>query len=270
MTPPVVLTIAGSDSSGGSEVQADLKVFAALRAYGVSVVTAVTSQNTRDLTDVFPLPANVVSAQLSAVLEDLPPAAVKTGMLASADTAAVVTAKARSGALPNLVVDPVLSASSGRRLGVVAAIERLLPFATVATPNLDEASALVGWRVDTPADMAGAAAQLASNGAKHVIITGGDLPNPEESVDAVWTDAGVRFLRAPRVVTRNDHGTGSAFAAAIAVRLAFGEPVPDALVAAKRYVSRALAGAKSWKLGGGRGPLDHFTWTASYEEGLPG
>jgi hydroxymethylpyrimidine kinase/phosphomethylpyrimidine kinase len=261
MNPPVVLTIAGSDSGGGAGIQGDLKVFGALRAFGTSVLTAVTAQNTVDISDVFPLPANFVAAQLNAVLEDLPPRAVKTGMLASAEIAAMVTAKARSGQLPNLVVDPVLRSTSGRRLGVVAAIERLLPYTTVATPNLDEASALVGWRVDTPTDMAGAAAQLASNGPKHVVITGGDLPNQEESVDAVWTDAGVRFLRAPRVATRNTHGTGCAFSAAIAVRLAYGDAVPDALVYAKRYVTRALNGAREWRLGAGHGPLDHFGWT---------
>lgn len=268
MTPPVVLTIAGSDSGGGAGIQADLKVFAALRVYGASVVTAVTAQNTRTISDVFPLPGNVVGAQLTAVLADLTLAAAKTGMLATADIAAAVTAKARSGALPNLVVDPVLSSSTGRRLGVVAAIERLLPYATVVTPNLDEASALVGWRVDTPTDMAGAASQLASNGAKHVIITGGDLPNPDESVDAVWTDAGVRFLRAPRIPTRNDHGTGCTFSAAIAARLAYGDPVHEALMFAKRYVSRSLRGAQGWRIGRGHGPLDHFGWTNTVEEAL--
>jgi hydroxymethylpyrimidine kinase/phosphomethylpyrimidine kinase len=136
----------------------------------------------------------------------------------------------------------------------------------VVTPDLEEASALVGWRVDTPADMAGAAAQLTSNGAKHVVITGGDLPNPNEAVDAVWTDAGVRFLRSPRISTRNTRGTGGAFSAAIAVRLAHGDPVPEALLFAKRYVARALSGAKGWRLGNGRGPLDHFGWTASIED----
>lgn len=268
MTPPVVLTVAGSDPSGGAGIQADLKVFAALGVYGASVVTAVTAQNSRDVFDVFPLPGNVVSGQLTAVLDDLPVVATKTGMLATADIAAAVSAKARAGALPHLVVDPVLASSTGRRLGVVAAIERLLPYATVVTPNLDEASALVGWRIDTPTDMAGAASQLASNGAKHVVITGGDLPNPNESIDAVWTDAGVRFLRSRRVETRNTHGTGCAFSAAIAVRLALGDAVPEALVFAKRYVYRALVGARDWQLGSGHGPLDHFGWTTTYEEGL--
>ncbi|WP_213452759.1 bifunctional hydroxymethylpyrimidine kinase/phosphomethylpyrimidine kinase [Rhizomonospora bruguierae] len=260
MTPPVVLTIAGSDSGGGAGVQADLKVFAALRAYGASVITAVTAQNTRDILDVYQLPGNVVGTQLAAVLEDLPPAATKVGMLGSAEVAGVVAAKARAGALPNLVVDPVLTATTGSRLGVTSAVERLLPLALVATPNVDEASALVGWRIDTPTDMAGAAAQLASNGPKYVVVTGGDLPG-EESVDAVWADQGARFLRAPRVRTRNAHGSGCSFSAAVAVRLALGDPALAAIDYAKEYVTRAITGAADWKLGAGNGPLDHFGWS---------
>jgi hydroxymethylpyrimidine/phosphomethylpyrimidine kinase len=260
MTPLAALSISGSDSSAGAGVQADLKVFAAMRLYGASVVTAVTSQNTRGVHDVFPMPGTVVGAQLSAVLDDMPIAAVKVGMLATAEAAAAVTAKARAGALPNLVIDPMLASSSGRRMGVSTAIERLLPYAAVATPNREEASALVGWQVATPADMAGAAAQIASNGPKYVVVTGGDMVAGEEAVDAVWTDAGARFLRYPRVLTGNTHGTGCTFSAAIAGRLAMGDAVPDALVYAKEYVARALIGGRDWKLGGGHGPLDHFGW----------
>ena len=153
MTPGVVLTIAGSDPTAGAGIQADLKTFAAYRLYGCSVITAVTSQNTRGVDDVFPVPATVVGTQLAAVLSDFRPAAVKVGMLATAEIAAVVAAKAREGALPNLVLDPVLSSSSGFRLGVTAAVKRLLPYATVITPNRDEASALLGWQVASPADM---------------------------------------------------------------------------------------------------------------------
>jgi hydroxymethylpyrimidine kinase/phosphomethylpyrimidine kinase len=260
MTPLAVLTVSGSDSCGGSGVQGDLKVFAAMRLYGASVVTAVTSQNTRGVQDVFPMPGTVVGAQLGAVLDDMPISAVKVGMLATAEAAAAVTAKARAGALPNLVIDPVLSSSTGRRMGVSTAIERLLPYAVVATPNREEASALVGWPVATPADMAGAAAQIASNGPKYVVVTGGDMVAGEEAVDAVWTDAGARFLRYPRVISRNSLGTGCAFSAAIAGRLAMGDAVPDALVYAKEYVARSLVTARDWKLGGGRGPIDHFGW----------
>jgi len=262
MTPPVVLTIAGSDSGGGSGIQADLRVFAALRTHGTSVVTAVTAQNTRAVNDVYPLPGNVVAVQLNAIVDDYRVAATKIGMLASAEVAAAVSAKARAGALPNIVLDPVLESSTGRRLGVVTAIERLLPYATVATPNREEASALVGWQVTSPADMAGAAGQLAAGGPKYVVVTGGDLAG-EEAVDAVWTEAGARFLRYPRIVSRNTHGTGCSFSAAIAARLALGDSPPDAMVFAKEYVARAITGARHWQLGSGGGPLDQFGWDLS-------
>jgi hydroxymethylpyrimidine kinase/phosphomethylpyrimidine kinase len=257
MTPPVVLTIAGSDPSAGAGIQADLKTFAAHRVYGTSVVTAVTAQNSLGVEEVYAVPASLVGSQLSAVLDDFPVAAVKVGMLATAEIAGVIAARARAGALPNLVLDPVLLSSSGFRLGVTAAVKRLLPFATVVTPNLDEASALVGWQVATPADMAAAAGQLAAAGARFVVVTGGDAAG-DEAVDALWTNGGTRFLHAPRVTTRNTHGTGCTFSSAVAARLALGDPVPDALMGAKAYVSQALRNAVDWKLGGGSGPLNHL------------
>ncbi len=256
-TPPVTLTIAGSDSGGGAGIQADLKTFAALGTFGTSVITAVTSQNTREVKDVFPMPSSVVGLQLATVLEDFPVRAVKVGMLAGAEIAATVAAKARAGELPNLVLDPVLMASTGRRLGIASAVERLLPHATVITPNTEEASALLGWEVSTPTDMAGAAAQLAAHGAKCVVITGGDLGG-DESIDAMWTARGVRFLKAPRVQTRNTHGTGCTFSAAIAARLAHGYSIEDSIDFAKRYVRAALASAQEWQLGTGYGPINHF------------
>ena len=258
MTPAVVLTVAGSDSGGGAGIQADLKTFAALRTYGASVVTAVTAQNTVGVAGVHGLPAEVVEAQLDAVLEDLPVRATKVGLISAEEVAAVVMARARANRLPNLVLDPVLTASTGRRLGVVAAIERLLPYAKVVTPNRDEATDLLGWPVRTLDDMAEAAAQIGSRGTEVVVVTGGDLP--VESVDAVWTVAGVRLLRGPRVDTRNNHGTGCTFSAAIAARLAVGDEVLDAVEFAKRYVAGALAGGRDWKIGRGAGPLDHFGW----------
>jgi hydroxymethylpyrimidine/phosphomethylpyrimidine kinase len=260
MTPPVVLTIAGSDSGGGAGIQADLKTFAAQRCYGASVITAVTAQNTRGVTDVHQLPGSAVASQLEAVLDDLPVAAVKTGMLGTAEVADVVAARARAGDLPNLVVDPVLVSSTGHALGVVAAFERLLPYAVVATPNVAEASALVGRPVTTPAEMAQAAEELAAGGPRHVVVTGGDLGDGDEAIDAMWTDGGVRFLRGPRVPTGNVHGSGCTFASAIAAQLALGLAVPKAVELAKSYVARALAGGASWRVGGGIGPLDHFEW----------
>jgi hydroxymethylpyrimidine kinase/phosphomethylpyrimidine kinase len=255
MTPPVVLTIAGSDSGGGAGIQADLKTFAALQAYGASVVTAVTAQNTTGVSGVCNLPPEFVEAQLDAVLEDLPVLATKVGMLGGAEIADVVLARARAGRLPNLVLDPVLTSSSGRRLGTPAMIERLLPYAKVVTPNRDEASELVGWRVRNGDEMARAAEQIGARGPGTVVITGsGDTP------DVVWSSRGTWMVTGPKVDTYNDHGTGCTFSAAIAVRLALGEQVAVAVESAKRYVARALAGGRDWKLGRGPGPLNHFGW----------
>lgn len=261
MTPPVAVTIAGSDPCGGAGIQADLKTFAALRVYGASVVTAVTVQHTRAVLDVHRLPAALVGAQLDAVLDDLPVAATKVGMLATAEIAAAVAARARAGRLPNLVLDPVLTASAGGRLGVVAAVERLVPYATVLTPNRVEASALLGRPVDTPDDLIRAAAELAAAGPRAVVVTGGD-DTGGESADVVWADGGAQVLRLARVRTRNTHGTGCTFAAAVAARLAAGDDVVAAVRGAKHFVTRALSGARDWDVGAGAGPLDHFGWAA--------
>jgi hydroxymethylpyrimidine kinase/phosphomethylpyrimidine kinase len=258
-TPPVALTISGSDPGGFNGVQADLKVFAAQGCYGASVITALTAQNTMGVHDLFLVPPAVVGTQLASVLDDMPVVAVKVGMLASAQAAAEVAARARHGALPFLVIDPVMRSSTGRSLGVRGALERLLPYATVLTPNREEASALVGWEVTTPADMAGAAAQLATDRHVTVVITGGDLPG-DDAIDVVWTEHGAKSLRARRVPTTNNNGTGCAFSAAITALLAQGAGVQNAIRLAKEYVARALTGSVDWKLGGGAGPLDHFEW----------
>ena len=270
MTPPVALTIAGSDSGGGAGIQADLKVFAALGLYGTSVITAVTAQNTREVRSVHQIPARMVTAQLDAVLDDLPVRAAKTGMLGTARVAAAVAARARAGLLPGLVVDPVLVSTSGHRLGVVAAVERLLPYAIVATPNREEAAAILGRPVDTHAEMSTAAEEIAAGGPRYVVVTGGDGADSttepsgsadRESVDAFWTGTGVTLLRGPQIPTRNTHGTGCSLSAAITARLALGDAVPEAVRSAKEYVTRALAGGRDWKLGTGHGPLDHFMWS---------
>ncbi|MDZ5446254.1 bifunctional hydroxymethylpyrimidine kinase/phosphomethylpyrimidine kinase [Micromonospora sp. 4G57] len=261
MTPTTVLTIAGSDSGGGAGIQADLKVFAALGAYGTSVITAVTAQNTRGVDAVLPLPPRTVIDQLDSVLGDFDVRAVKTGMLGTPAVAEVVADAARSGRLPRLVVDPVLVATSGHRLGVVEAVERLLPYAEVATPNCAEAAALTGRPVTTVEEMVAAAEALAAGGPAHVVVTGGDVDAAGESVDVLVGGGVTTLLRAPRVATRHSHGTGCSFSAAVAVRLAAGDPVPVAVAAAKEYVTRALTGGRGWELGAGRGPLDHFGWS---------
>ncbi|GAB2924337.1 bifunctional hydroxymethylpyrimidine kinase/phosphomethylpyrimidine kinase [Micromonospora polyrhachis] len=260
MTPPVVLTIAGSDSGAGAGIQADLKVCAALGAYGTSVVTATTAQNTLGVFGAYPVLPDVVTAQLDAVLADFSLRAVKTGMLGTPEIASVVAARARAGLLPNLVVDPVLVSTSGHRLGVVGAAERLLPYALVTTPNSAEAAAIVGRPVTTPTEMADAAREIASGGPRYVVVTGGDRTAGTEAVDVLWTGTESQMLSGPRVDTPHTHGTGCSFSTAIAVRLGLGDPVPDAVRFAKVYVAAALAGARHWRLGGGRGPLDHLGW----------
>jgi len=245
MTPPVVLTIAGSDSGGGAGIQADLKTFAAMGAYGTSVITAITAQNTRGVTAIHPVPVDIVAAQLDAVLSDLPVAAVKVGMVADAAVAEVIAA--RADRLPNLVVDPVLVATSGASLGNVAVVERLVAYARVLTPNRAEARALTGT------DDEAAAEALVARGAHAVVVTGS-----ERAVDVLRHNGVTEVLAGEPVETANNHGSGCTFSSAIAVRLAAGDAVPDAVRAAKKYVTTALRGGSEWRLGAGPGPLNHF------------
>ncbi|MEU4693259.1 bifunctional hydroxymethylpyrimidine kinase/phosphomethylpyrimidine kinase [Actinoplanes sp. NPDC023714] len=253
MTPPVVLTIAGSDSGGGAGIQADLKTFAALGAFGTSVITAITAQNTLGVTAIHGVPADIVAAQLDAVLSDLPVAAVKVGMISDPAVAKVIAE--RAGDLPNLVIDPVLVATAGSRLGEAAVVGVLLPYAMVVTPNRHEAGALLGRVIETAEEMASASAELADLGPRAVVVTGSEL-----AVDVLRHGGETSLLRGEPVATRNNHGSGCTFSSAIAVRLAAGDPIPDAVAAAKEYVHRGLRGGSSWRLGAGPGPLDHFGW----------
>jgi hydroxymethylpyrimidine/phosphomethylpyrimidine kinase len=261
VTPPIALTIAGSDSGGGAGLQADLRAFAALGAFGASVVTAITAQNTLGVTAVHVVPEEIIEAQLDAVLSDLPVAAVKTGMLATAAVVELVAARAGAGQLPALVVDPVLVSTTGHRLleddALVAYRERLLPHARVITPNLAEAAALVGGELHTLADARGAAHELVACGAQVVVVTGGHLDG-DRAIDVVVTGDGEELLSAGRVATRNTHGTGCTFAAATAGGLAHGLEPLDALTQAKEYVTRAIAGSAAWRIGRGAGPVDHL------------
>lgn len=264
-TPPVALTIAGSDSGGGAGIQADLRAFGQMGAFGASVITAVTAQNTVGVTDVHVVPAASVAAQLDAVLDDLPVAAVKTGMLATAELVTLVADRAETGHLPQLVVDPVLVSATGHRLlerdAVAVYRERLLPHATIATPNLEEAAVLVGRPLTTVRDAWAAAHELAELGTTIVVVKGGHLDGPR-AVDLVVVDGQEHELAAQRIETRNTHGTGCTFAAATAAGLASRlDPLP-ALEQAKRYVTDAIVGAASWRLGAGNGPLDHLGFTA--------
>ncbi|MEV6601229.1 bifunctional hydroxymethylpyrimidine kinase/phosphomethylpyrimidine kinase [Actinoplanes sp. NPDC051346] len=251
MTPAVVLTIAGSDSGGGAGIQADLKTFAALGAYGVSVLTAITAQNTLGVTAIHSVPPEIVAAQLDAVLADFDVAAVKVGMVGDPAIAAVIAARAAE--LPNLVVDPVLVATSGSLLSGVASVAPLLPYPRVLTPNRHEAGALLGGRVETAEEMAAAAEALAGRGPEAVVVTGSEL-----AVDILHAGGRTETLRGEPVPTVNNHGSGCTFSSAIAARLALGDDIPEAVVFAKSYVARALVGGRDWKLGAGPGPLHHF------------
>ena len=280
--PPVVLTIAGSDSGAGAGIQADLKSVAALGGFAVTAVTAVTAQNTRTVTAVHPVPTAVVAAQIDAVLDDMPVAATKTGMLATAETIGLVTDLARAGRLPSLVVDPVLVASSGRPLldgAGIHAMRRLTGAALVTTPNLWEAALLAGVDVEalTGVDaMVEAARRIHGFGARWVLVKGGHLPGvapgagpgagpaPGQVPDVLVGDGEVHVLEATHVATTNVHGTGCSLSAAIATGLARqagggpGAGVPEAVEEAKQFVHEALSGGARWRLGAGHGPLDHL------------
>lgn len=254
MTPAVVLTVAGTDSGGAAGIAADLTTFAALGVHGACVVTAVTAQDTTGVRDVHAVPAETIAAQLDAVLDDLPVAAVKTGMLGRAD---VVELLAERLVGRPLVVDPVLVATSGAVLGdeaVVAAYRtRLLPVATVVTPNADEARALLGRETDPAA----AAAALSRLGPAVVLTGGGTGPACTDWL-AIPGHPPVAHTH-PAVPTTNDHGTGCTFSAALAAHLARGSGLESAVVAAGAFTSARLEAGRHWTLGRGRGPIAHIT-----------
>jgi hydroxymethylpyrimidine/phosphomethylpyrimidine kinase len=262
--PPVALTIAGSDSGGGAGLQADLRTFAALGVFATSAITAVTAQNTATVAASFPMSPELVALQVETVLADLPVRAVKTGMLANSGIVRAVAELAEAGRLPNLVVDPVLVSTSGRQLlepdAIPVYLERLLPFAEVVTPNLHEARLLAGMPITDVDGMIEAALKIASSGPRIVVVKGGHLGG-DRSPDIVLSGGVIEMLEVGRVPTSNDHGTGCTLSAGIAAYLARGESVPEAIKRAKEFVTRAIEGSASWRLGSGHGPLDHFGWT---------
>ncbi|GLV48317.1 hydroxymethylpyrimidine/phosphomethylpyrimidine kinase [Thermus sp. LT1-2-5] len=255
----VALTIAGSDSGGGAGVQADLKTFFRFGVYGASALTLVTAQNTLGVRRVHLLPPELVYAQIQSVAEDLPVHAAKTGALGSGEIVlAVAEAVVRFGLRP-LVVDPVMVAKGGDPLlaqeAVAALKERLFPLADLITPNRLEAEALLGEPIPTLAEAKEAAKALLALGPRAVLLKGGHLEG-EEAVDLLATRGGVRAYAAPRVATRNTHGTGCTLSAAIAALLARGRPLEEAVAEAKAYLTRALKTAPP--LGQGHGPLNHW------------
>ncbi len=255
---PKVMTIAGSDSGGGAGIQADLKTFAALGVYGASVLTAITAQNTVGVTGVHEIPVEMVAAQIEAVLSDIGADAVKTGMLSGSGIIETVARELAHFRVERLVVDPVMVAKSGDRLlreEAVDALRRsLLPLATVVTPNIPEAEALTGMKIESREDARRAAENIVNMGAKSVVVKGGHLPGPP--VDLLYDGREFKEFSATRIETTNTHGTGCTFASATAAGLAKGMDVADAVAEAKEYVTEAIR--RSFDVGQGHGPLNHF------------
>jgi hydroxymethylpyrimidine/phosphomethylpyrimidine kinase len=256
---PTALTIAGSDSGAGAGIQADLKTFAALGVYGTSAIAAVTAQNTVRVSGVHLLPPAFIVQQIDAVVADIAVDAVKTGMLGTSEIVEAVAGAIERLGLPRIVVDPVMVAKSGDRLiaddAVHAVRERLLPLATVVTPNRLEAEVLLGAAVNTGEDAAGAARALVARGAKAAVVKGGHFDEPEV-IDLLFDGHAFYEFRHPRQDTRHTHGTGCTFASAIAACLARGAELPAAVQEASDYVAGAIAHGIA--IGHGHGPLDHF------------
>lgn len=253
-----VLTIAGSDPSGGAGIQADLKTFAAHRLYGMSVITSLTAQNTMGVTGVHPVPADFLAAQLTAVLEDIPPDAIKIGMLPDAEATEVIAdTLAKYPACP-VVLDPVMVSTSGHRLmedeSLAVLKKRLLPFADVITPNLPEAEVLLGREIHGEEGMVAAARELFETYGVAVLIKGGH-GDEKEATDVLY-DGEAHFYRVPRLDNPNTHGTGCTLSSAIACNLAKRHSLPESIRLAKEYLTAAIA--RNLSIGHGAGPLAHY------------
>jgi hydroxymethylpyrimidine/phosphomethylpyrimidine kinase len=259
---PIALTIAGSDSGGGAGIQADLKTFAALGVYGACAIAALTAQNTRGVVAIRDVPAGFIVQQIDAVFSDLDVRAVKIGMLSRTDAIRHVAAALERHKARNIVLDPVMVATSGDRLlaqGAVTALrEELIPRALVVTPNLPEAAALLGVSVARDeSEMEAQARDLLALGARNVLLKGGHGTG-EDSVDLLVGQGGVIRLSAKRIATKNTHGTGCTLSSAIAAGLAKGLDLASAVQGAKAYVTAAIAAADDLTVGHGRGPLNHM------------
>jgi hydroxymethylpyrimidine/phosphomethylpyrimidine kinase len=262
MTTPIALTIAGSDSSGGAGIQADLKTFAAFGVYGASVITALTAQNTRGVAGIHHVPAEFVTAQIDAVFSDLDVRAVKIGMVSQPATIKAIVAALDRWSPKHLVLDPVMVATSGDRLLDQSAVEALrtglIPRAALITPNLPEAAALLNEPVAmSEAAIANQGQRLLAMGCRMVLIKGGHGQGAE-SIDYLVGGDGVIALAAPRIATNNTHGTGCSLSSAIAAGLAKGEELEPAVRHAKTWISAAIAAADRLDVGRGHGPIHHF------------
>ena len=254
--PPIALTIGGSDSGGGAGIQADIKTFHSFGVFGTSAVTAVTAQNTLGVKVVHPVPPDVVASQIDAIAEDLSPAAIKSGMLATGELAATVADRIAEHALGPYVLDPVMAASSGAQLlddgALAVVVDRLLPLATLVTPNIDEAGFLTSLSVSSEQGQRRAAYELVKMGAAAALVTGGH-GSGAEVVDVLWDGKDEHLLRHPRIETRNSHGTGCTLSAAITARLSLGDPLVSAVRAGVAFVAEAIS--KAPDLGSGHGPV---------------
>jgi hydroxymethylpyrimidine/phosphomethylpyrimidine kinase len=262
MTIPVALTIAGSDSSGGAGIQADLKSFAALGVYGASVITALTAQNTQGVSGVHAVPPDFVTAQIDAVFGDLDVEAVKIGMVAQPATIDAIAAGLERWSPKHVVLDPVMVATSGDRLlaaeAVAALRTKLIPRAALITPNLPEAAALLDEPIATSEDaIADQGQRLLAMGCQAVLIKGGHGQGAQ-SIDYLFGGNGIVALAAPRIATQSTHGTGCSLSSAIAAGLAKGEDMETAVRHAKIWISVAIAAADRLKVGHGHGPIHHF------------
>jgi hydroxymethylpyrimidine/phosphomethylpyrimidine kinase len=259
----IALTIAGSDSSGGAGIQADLKTFAAHQVYGASVIVALTAQNTKGVSGIHAVPRDFVAQQMDAVFEDLDVNAVKIGMLATAELIETVAAGLKRHGAKNVVLDPVMIAASGARLLESAAVEairtHLFPLATLITPNLPEAAALLGTSMaETDEAMDEQAEKLAALGAANVLVKGGHGTGEISSDLLLLAGGAPQRFNAPRLATRNTHGTGCTLSSAIAANLAKGQALAEAVGHAKTYISAAIAAADQIAVGHGHGPVHHF------------
>jgi hydroxymethylpyrimidine/phosphomethylpyrimidine kinase len=262
MTTPIALTIAGSDSSGGAGIQADLKTFAALGVYGASAITALTAQNTKGVTGIHAVPADFVTAQIDAVFSDLDVGAVKIGMVAQVASIDAIASSLVRWSPRHVVLDPVMVATSGDRLlssdAIAALRDRLIPRVGLITPNLPEAAALLDEPVATDeAAIAGQGRRLLAMGCPAVLIKGGHGEGAE-SIDYLIDRGSVTPLPAPRIATANTHGTGCSLSSAVAAGLAKGEDMASAVRSAKAFISAAIAAADRFSVGLGHGPVHHF------------
>ena len=270
MPHPTALTIAGSDSGGGAGVQADLKAFEANGVFGMSVLTAITAQNTAEVRRASELPTDLIDAQLDAVVADLPVGAVKTGMLSSTAIIETVADGIARHELGPVVVDPVMISTSGFALLAPDAVEavraRMLPLADLATPNTHEAAALAGFDVRTLDDARRAAAAILDFGPRAVLVKGGHLESEPDAVDVLLDADGERLYRAERLDTTTTHGTGCTYASSIAANLARGFALREAVERARAYLQEAIR--HGLDLGAGNGPTRHF-WFLDGDEAVP-